>query len=339
MDGGASMDGETILALVSQHHRRTKCIVVTGHEGVGKSRLRNYFKEFDVFDYVGKDDFDLIEFKKIVDQAFYFHGYRLLTELGRGGMSTVYKALDPQNGNRVVAIKVLHQDPRLSPDEVTQRLARFDQEVETIRKLDHPNIVALYDYRADTEATEDQVFFVMEYLNGPTLEAVLADGQCLPQAQVVEIGLQLCDALAYAHARQVVHRDVKPSNIILTAEGQVKVTDFGIAKVMDTGSSLTRTEEIVGTLDYMPPEQILYAKGVDHRVDIYATGVVLYELLSGEKPYHDPLLKLKGDPVPLGEVTAEVPDSLAAVVMHALAPEPDERYQTANNMIKALRAC
>jgi CheY-like chemotaxis protein len=163
-------DGEDILAFVRQHHRGTKCIVVTGHESVSTTRLRDYFKQFEVFDYIGKADFDLVRFKQIVDKVFYFHGYRLLAELGRGGMGTVYKALDLANDRRIVALKVLHQDPRLLPDDLARHLARFSQEVETIRRLAHPNIVTLYDY-VTVEEPDSQVFFVMEYLPGPTLEA------------------------------------------------------------------------------------------------------------------------------------------------------------------------
>jgi serine/threonine protein kinase len=328
--------GEHILAFVSQNHPGTKCIVVTGLASVNAARLRDYFKEFKVFDYVGKNEFDLNRFKQIVDKAFDFHGYRILGELGRGGMSTVYKAFDPQNDNRVVALKVLHHDPRLSPDETARRLARFKQEVETIRRLVHPNIVAVYDYSA-TEGPEGDVFFVMEYLSGRTLEAVLATGMELSKEQIIEIGAQLCDALAYAHAQQIVHRDVKPSNIIILQEGQIKVTDFGIAKVLDMSTPLTGTDELIGTLDYMAPEQMLNTKGVDHRADIYATGVVLYEMLSSRKPYKDPMLKLQQEPIPLQEIVPGLSEGLAHIVMKALTRAPSDRYQTASEMAEALR--
>ena len=267
----AAVDGEDILALVSQHHHQTKCIVVSGHHSVGTTKLRNYFKQFNVFDYVSKADFDLTHFKEVVDGAFFFHGYRLLEEVGQGGMGTVYKALDSNQDNQVVALKILHSGSGLSPEVAARRIARFAQEVETIRRLIHPNIVKIFDYVAMEEA-EGHTFFAMEYLDGPSLEKLLAQNPFPSLELVYAVTLQLCDALAYAHSQQVIHRDVKPANIMVAADNQIKVTDFGIAKIMGTSASLTRTEEIVGTLDYMPPEQILYTKEIDQRVDIYATG-------------------------------------------------------------------
>lgn len=332
----ASLDGEDILAFVNRHHHGTKCIVITGHQDVSTTRLRNYFKEFDVFDFIGKADFDTDQFKEIVDRAFEFNGYRILAELGRGGMGTVYKARDPQHNNRIVALKVLYHDSRLSPDDLARRLARFSQEVETIRRLVHPNIVTVYNYSATPEP-EKQAFFVMEYLNGDTLEQILAANRKLQVNKIVEIGLQLCDALAYAHSQDVIHRDIKPSNIIILPEGHIKITDFGIAKVLNTDYSITRTEDIIGTLDYMPPEQILHAKEVDHRVDIYAIGAVLYEMLSGQKLYADPIRKLQYDPPPLNQVAANLPRGLARAVMKSLARNPDSRYKTAAEMAQALR--
>jgi len=330
-----SLEGEDILDFVSQHHRGTKCIVVTGHESVNTTRLRNYFKEYDVFDFIGKADFNIVRFKEIVDKAFYLHGYRILAELGRGGMGIVYKARDPENDNRIVALKVMHHDSRLSSDEAARRLVRFSQEVETARRLMHPNIVTMYDYVA-SEDPEDQVFLVMEYLHGPTLDSVLNTKTHLSQSEVIEIGLQLCEALAYAHQQQVIHRDIKPSNIILLSGNEVKITDFGIAKVLDADFSLTRTEEIIGTPDYMPPEQILHAKMVDHRVDIYAAGALLYEMLSGQKLYTNPIQKLQYDPTPLQDIIPNLPESLTHIIMKALARNPDDRYQTADEMAKAL---
>lgn len=334
---GAAMEGEELLALISRHHRHIKCIVVSGHHSLGTTKLRNYFKEFEVFDYVSKAEFDLVHFKEVVDKAFHFHGYRILEELGRGGMGIVYKALDPQHDNRVVAIKVLHSNPGISPEAVTRRIARFSQEVETVRRLKHPNIVTVYNY-ATIDETEGQFFFVMEYLNGATLEAILASVKKLSEKQAVEIGLQLCEALAYAHQQQIVHRDVKPSNIMVVSGGQIKITDFGIAKLMDLNTALTQTEEVLGTLDYMPPEQILYPKQVDRRADIYAVGAILYEALSTRKPFEDPMIKLWQEPKPLQEVAPAVSKPVAEVVMKAIAGKANERFQTAAEMKQALQA-
>jgi serine/threonine protein kinase len=329
-----SLEGEDILAFVHQHHKGLKCIVVTGHESVNTTRLRNYFKDFAVFDYVGKEDFDLNRFKQIVDRAFDFHGYRLLAELGRGGMSAVYQALDYQNGHRLVALKVLHQDPRLSPEEAARHLARFAQEAETVQRLNHPHIVTVYTCAVTPDAA-GEVFLVMEYLPGQTLEKILSHHEKLPISQIIKLGQQLCDGLAYAHSRQVIHRDIKPSNLMLLPEGSLKITDFGIAKVKDTTMSLTLSEEIFGTLDYMPPEQILNTKDVDHRVDIYAAGAVLYELVAGQKPYTDPLQKLQQDSLPLPPSLGQ----LAPVIMQALARSPADRFQSAQAMAEALQTC
>ena len=333
--GASSFEGEDILAFVRKGCPGTKCIVVTGHQEVDPTRLRNYFKEYEVFDYISKADFDLAYFKQVMDKAFYLYGYRILGELGRGGMGVVYKAVEPNNENRVVALKMLHANQGLSSEDAGRQLARFKREVETIRRLDHPNIVTIYDYLAPVD-TGGQIFFVMEYLPGKTLEAILAVGEKLSLSQIVKIGRQLCDALAYAHRQQIIHRDVKPSNIILLPAGDVKITDFGIAKVLDTDGTLTRTEEIIGTFAYMPPEQILNTKQVDHRVDIYATGVVLYELLTGQRPYTDPMLKIQADPTPLRQLKPDLPEGLALAIMKALAREPDERYQAADEMAEAL---
>ena len=311
---GSITEGEHLLAFVSKHHRRTKCIVVTGHARVDTSRLRDYFKLFDVFDFVGKSEFDAARFKEIVDKAFYFHGYRILAELGRGGMGTVYKARDPGSNNRLVALKVLHSFPDQSAEILAHRLARFALEVETARRLSHASIVKVYDYTVIDDVSLPS-FFVMEYLDGQTLDAYLNEGAGLSPQQVIVLGLQLCEALAYAHSQNVIHRDVKPSNIFVLENLRLKITDFGIAKVIDTDASLTKTEEMVGTPDYMPPEQILMAKDVDHRVDIYAAGVVLYELLSGQKPFSEAARKLQNDPTPLQEIQPNLPPWLAAVIM------------------------
>ncbi|MDH3675050.1 MAG: protein kinase [Anaerolineae bacterium] len=334
---GSALEGEDLLAFVSQHHRQTKCIVVTGHESVGTTKLRNYFKMFDVFDFVGKSEFDSTRFKEIVDKAFYFQGYRILAELGRGGMGTVYKARDPEQDNRLVALKVLHNLPTQSPDVLAHRLARFGQEVETARRLSHSAIVEVYDYVVADDMDEPS-YFVMEYLAGLTLDAYLAEEPALTRSQIIALGLQLCDGLAYAHSQKVIHRDVKPSNIIVLENNHLKITDFGIAKLLDTDTSLTKTEEIIGTPDYMAPEQILNTKDVDHRVDIYATGAVLYELLSGQKPYEDAMKKLRIDPTPLHEIKPDLPLWLATVIMKALARKPNDRFGTASEMATALRS-
>ena len=204
--------------------------------------------------------------------------YQVLERVGGGAMGTVYRAHDPQIG-RTIAIKVL-----LVNDEELR--ARFRQEVRTAGTLTHPNIVAIHDYGE----ANGLPFIVMEYVEGRTLAEVLRDPTPFPLADKIRLMQQLCAALDYAHARGVVHRDIKPANLMLNRHGEMKVVDFGIAKVND--GDLTRTGSVLGTLTYMSPEQV-DGGVIDRRSDVFSVGVVLYELVStyrafqGETPSQD----------------------------------------------------
>ncbi|MBI3270670.1 MAG: protein kinase [Planctomycetes bacterium] len=203
--------------------------------------------------------------------------YRILEMIGRGGMGMVYKAVQISL-ERVVALKIL--PPAFALD--TEFVRRFDREAKTLANLNHPNIVSIY----DLGRSSGFYYFAMEFVDGESLRALLRR-RALDPAAVLRLALPLCDALAYAHAEGVVHRDVKPENILVDRRGRVKVADFGLARLTAprTGmEAMTRTGVVMGTFDYMAPEQREETRKVDHRADIYALGVVLYEALTGELP-------------------------------------------------------
>jgi serine/threonine-protein kinase len=250
----------------------------------------------------------------------------------------VYQATH-QEVDRTVAVKVLHRDLAGRPD----LIARFRREAEMVAAIDHPNIVRMLDFN---EAEVGPVFLVMEYLDGGTLSDALAEGSMTP-TRVMAIASQVLAALDAAHRTGVIHRDLKPDNIFLvhTAGGseQVKLLDFGIAKLMprDGLQKLTDTGVIVGTPPYMAPE---HARGapVDVRADIYAVGCILYEALCGEPPfkadnYNALILSIAATkPIPLSERRPDLDPELLGIVAKAMAREPEERYQTANEMAEAI---
>lgn len=258
--------------------------------------------------------------------------YRILSEIGRGGMAVVYKAIQPSL-DRHVALKALPRsyssDPEFS--------ARFKQEALAAASLTHPNIVTIY----DAGEADGVPFIVMELVDGPALTALLSSGPLRP-AQVRDIAGQVASALSYAHARGIVHRDIKPGNILVDAWGRAKLTDFGIACVT-AGSRLTRTGVSVGTPEYMAPEQVTGA-GVDARSDIYAFGVVMYEMLTGRLPFSgdNPLsvafAQVNQAPLPPRSIDPSIPGWLEAVVLKCMAKRPEERFQDMDQLRQALTA-
>ena len=211
-----------------------------------------------------------------VDNPRVYSGRYEATHLvARGGMAQVYRAMDRQL-DRPVALKVLF--PELSVDRTF--VERFRREAQAAANLSHPNIVPVFDWGEDDGA----YFIVMEYIDGRPLSAVLRDPQPVPPTQIATIGAGVAAALAFAHRHGVVHRDVKPGNVLITPEGDVKVTDFGIARAVNTEESLTQTGAVMGTAAYFSPEQA-EGKGVDSRSDIYSLGVVLYEMAVGRPPF------------------------------------------------------
>jgi serine/threonine-protein kinase len=261
--------------------------------------------------------------------------YEILERLGAGGMSSVFKARDA-NLDRVVAIKIIH--PHLSETEDFVR--RFRDEATVVGGLRHPNIVQVFDFDED----DDTYFIVFEFIAGETLQERLGRlseaGQRMTTEEVATIGAELCDALAYAHERGLVHRDVKPANVMLDVHGDALLTDFGIVKI--TGATQhTATGAVVGTARYMSPEQIRGTQ-LDGRTDLYSLGVVLFEMASGAPPYAaDSAMTLMmmhvSDPVPDMDA-AGIPAPLGEVIGRALAKDPDERPATATELAEQLRA-
>ena len=265
--------------------------------------------------------------------------YRLVRLIDRGGMAEVWEAHDEVLA-RPVALKALHA--HLASDANFQ--ARFRREAVAAARLAHTNVVATYDSAADG----DVIFIVMELIRGRSLRKVLDERGALPPAEATNVAIQVGRALVHAHRAGLVHRDVKPANILLCDEpgrlGQVKVTDFGIAKAaLDEAGDLTETGAVVGTARYLAPEQ---AQGgaPDPRTDIYSLGVVLYEMLSGEPPFVGPtelataLMHVEAEPPRLRRRRAGIPRSLEAVVLRAMAKDPQARYADASELVDALEA-
>jgi eukaryotic-like serine/threonine-protein kinase len=256
--------------------------------------------------------------------------YQIEAVLGRGGMGVVYKAYDPQI-DRPVALKLVRAD-LLDGDERADYLERLRREAQAAGRCTHPNIVALYDYSMH----EGNPFLVMEYVRGMSVAQALARGTRFRQDEAVFIVGQLLEGLGCAHGLGVVHRDVKPANILLVEDGRVKVTDFGLSRI--GGSTLTQTGSLMGTPSYMSPEQCR-GDEADYRSDLFSAGVVLHEMLAGERPFpgRDVTVLIKQilyDEPP--DLKGIVPDYLAASVRRALAKRPEDRFPSAAAMRAAL---
>jgi len=261
--------------------------------------------------------------------------YSLVSLLGKGGMANVYKAHQPRL-DRYVAIKVLHAHLSEEPDFV----GRFEREATAVARLNHPSIVKIYDF----DAEDGLYYMVMELVDGPTLQRELEmrakQQQPLMLSEIGQIALETLSAVSYAHRHGVVHRDLKPGNVMLTGEGRVVVTDFGLAHIVG-GPHFTRVGTTSGTPEYMSPEQAQGNPG-DERSDIYSLGVMLYEMTSGQVPFdgETPLAILKGHisnvPTPPTQFSAELPPEIEGVILTALAKDPAERYSSIDEMRTAL---
>ncbi len=254
--------------------------------------------------------------------------YELTHLVARGGMAQVYRARD-RLLDRPVALKVLF--PELSVDRAF--VERFRREAQAAANLSHPNIVPVFDWGEDSGT----YYIVMEYVDGQPLSQALRTGGPMPAGRVAQIGARVADALAYAHRHGVVHRDVKPGNVLLTDDEQVKVTDFGIARAVNTEESLTQTGAVMGTATYFSPEQA-EGIGVDGRSDIYSLGVVLFEMVAGRPPFlgDSPVAvaskHVREQPPPLRDLSPSVPPALEAIIAKAMAKSVDLRYQSAADL-------
>lgn len=262
--------------------------------------------------------------------------YEVLGELGQGAMGVVYKAKDPLI-DRVVAIKTINLS--LAMDEKEEYEGRFYQEAKAAGRLNHPNIVTIY----DVGKSGDVAYIAMELLDGRELRDIMNDGALLPVDQVLNIAAQVAQGLAYAHEHEIVHRDVKPSNIMVIRDGHVKITDFGIAR-MASSSVRTQTGMVLGSPKYMSPEQVM-GKAIDPRSDIFSLGVMLYEMLTGKAPFDGENVNaimyqtLNAVVAPPNTVNPAIPEMVNFILAKALAKKVEDRYQNAKDFAVDLRTC
>ncbi|MEX0660126.1 MAG: serine/threonine-protein kinase, partial [Egibacteraceae bacterium] len=258
--------------------------------------------------------------------------YRFMHLIANGGMASVWRARDEELA-RDVAVKMLHD--HLAEDD--EFLERFRREAVAAAKLAHPHVVGIYDTGLDGR----RAWLVMELIDGATLRDLMDEQGTLDVAHAARIGEQVARGLGFAHTQGLVHRDVKPANILLGDDGSVKVTDFGIAKVAGAGADLTGTGTVLGTAAYVAPEQIR-SEPLDGTCDQYALGCVLYEALTGRRPFggttavETAARRLTDDPAPLCSVRPDLPAALGAVIERALAREATDRFPTAEDLADAL---
>ena len=259
--------------------------------------------------------------------------YRLTEQIGMGGMAIVYRAVDLRTGHNV-AVKVLR--PEFNED--SEFIGRFQREAEAASKMTHHNIVNLLDVGMDGENR----YLVMEYVQGKTLKEVIQERGKLSAPLACQIAIRILSALEHAHRNGIVHRDIKPQNILVHADGHIKVADFGIARIANS-STLTKGDNVMGSVHYFSPEQAR-GEGANATSDIYSTGIVLYEMLTGRVPYDGDnpvavaMQHLHATPVPIQNLAPDVPPAVVRVCMKAMEKNPAMRYQTARDMAADLRA-
>src|SRR5512132_585801 len=260
--------------------------------------------------------------------------YKVISEIGQGAMGTVYKAVDPII-DRTVAIKTINLN--LSRQELEEYEARFQQEIKAAGRLNHPNLVTIY----DVGQTDQVAYMAMEFLEGAELKDMIASGQVPPPDQVVDIITQVADGLWFAHQQDIVHRDVKPSNIMVMKGGIAKITDFGIARLPNSAVK-TMTGLILGSPRYMSPEQVI-GKTIDARSDIFSLGVVLYEALTGIAPFDGDNVNaimyatVNTTPPPPSSHNRSVPPMLDLIAAKAMAKLLEDRYQTVKEFAEDMR--
>ena len=259
--------------------------------------------------------------------------YRLTEQIGMGGMAIVYRAIDLRTGHNV-AVKVLR--PEFNED--SEFISRFQREAEAASKMTHHNIVNLLDVGMDGENR----YLVMEYVQGKTLKEVIQERGRLNAPLACQIAIRILSALEHAHRNGIIHRDIKPQNILVHADGHIKVADFGIARIANS-STLTKGDNVMGSVHYFSPEQAR-GEGANATSDIYSTGIVLYEMLTGRVPYDGDnpvavaMQHLHATPVPIQNLAPDVPPAVVRVCMKAMEKNPAMRYQSARDMAADLRA-
>src|ERR1700733_7325254 len=263
-----------------------------------------------------------------------FGRYEIVAELGRGAMGIVYKARDPKI-NRVVAVKTISLAGQ-PPDEEQEYRERFFREAEAAGRLSHPGIVTVFDIGEEAETRAP--YIVMEFVAGQSLERLLLskEDRKLPPKEALQLALEVAEALDCAHSRGVIHRDVKPANILLTKDGHAKIADFGVAKLNLANQTLAG--RALGTPAYMSPEQ-LNGDQVDGRSDLFSLGVVLYTMLTGHRPFQGnsavtvSFKVVNHDPMPASLLDAELPSGLDYIISRAIAKDPALRYQRGLEMV------
>jgi len=258
--------------------------------------------------------------------------YEIVREIGHGAMGVVYEATDPTIG-RKIALKAIRFDGiGTSADEAARR---FKNEARAAGGLNHPNIVTVYDAGEDN----GNLFLAMEYIEGTSLDVLLSTQKTLSPGQTIDIIRQVCAGLDFAHGKGIVHRDIKPANVMLAGHGLVKITDFGIARA---GEAMTITGQVVGTPNYMSPEQVL-GKPLDGRSDLFSVGVMLYEMITGERPFEGQSITtimykiVHETPIPPRKLDSSIHSGLSAVIEKSLQKSPEERFQTGSELAQALQ--
>src|ERR1017187_1604315 len=265
--------------------------------------------------------------------------YKIVRELGRGAMGVVYHAIDPNIG-RPVAIKTIHFGGNRKPEEIERQRERLFREARSAGMLSHPGIVTIY----DVEQQGDLAYIAMEYVDGPTLDQIMAPNQATSPERIFSVLAQAAVALDYAHQKGIVHRDIKPANIMIAADGTAKIADFGIAKIT-ASDQFTMTGSIVGTPHYMSPEQV-QGQPVDGRSDQFSLAVIAYEMLTGEKPYTGEHLTtvvykiVAEEPAPPHRLNPSLSTHIENVLRKGLAKKPDARYRNCQDFVDSLeKAC
>ena len=260
--------------------------------------------------------------------------YEIIRSIGEGGMANVYLAFDTIL-NRNVAVKILRGD--LANDEKFVR--RFQREAISASSLNHPNIVEMYDVGEDS----GKYFIVMEYLQGETLKTLIKRRGALTLSEVIDIMLQLTSGLACAHESYIIHRDIKPQNVVILEDGTVKITDFGIAMALNS-NELTQTNSVMGSVHYLPPEQA-NGKGATLKSDIYSLGIVMFELLTGKLPFRGEnaveiaIKQMKNQIPSVCSINESIPQSVENIILKACAKNPKNRYSTVKEMYADIETC